>query len=379
MKSNSLRNAVNTARQRFSRSATTAATQSTASPSLPAASGRPDSPPAGTRPESSTGLTRPNRTNSATSSAAEVPPRKRSPLKVLRDVRDRAMNAVRTTSTTSASHSSSPRISTASATGRTSLLGVGGSRPVGMDVASPFTGHQVAEMSTSAAGKPPGLGGVLPIPERPRVAQPAPGSSTDPAHNQAVSDFLLQEMQDKMKADGYLGAPNISTKVKWADMRDDGTVRARNAQAAIDDIHELEHPTKEAQFETDPDKLGEKAWNANAHRCGEAAMAVAYRAKQLGFEAHVRGADPHHGFAVVGKLDKDTVLKAPISEWPSHLRICDPWSGLSCSPQEYEGQLTDRMQTLEEQGMVVNTGTKFEPPVSGGWLKNTLTAEYTGL
>ena len=208
-----------------------------------------------------------------------------------------------------------------------------------------------------------------------RLAPPPAGSPTDPAHNAAVARYLLQEVRAEVaRTEGYLGAPNLSTSVGWAYLRDD-QARCEAADAETLRIILANENDPEA-FETDEARLGERAWGAKAHYCGDLARAVSHHARTLGQVARPVGTEPYHGFALVGEHAHSEALPPSMSDWPAHLTVCDAWAGIACPAADYPQRFRETMAQWAADGVMVRLNTTWVAPDSAQWIDKVLAGPY---
>jgi hypothetical protein len=112
--------------------------------------------------------------------------------------------------------------------------------------------------------------------------------------------------------------------------------------------------------DVEPQKRGELALKAKGHNCSELASAAAWLGRKLGVTTHVVGNDGHE-YAVFGELGK-VQLPERVEDWPQHLVICDVYTNIHCSPQEYVPLLKDKLEKWTNQQKLLDDGDRWVKP-----------------
>lgn len=116
------------------------------------------------------------------------------------------------------------------------------------------------------------------------------------------------------------------------------------------------------------EKARNHIWTAKGHNCDELALAA------HDWLAQTKSADvcmlqmSGHVATVVGKLP-DHALSKDMTEWPSHLSICDPWLNDACLAKDYPARFKEKMQKWENDDKLIKVGGDWISPLDPTWMK----------
>jgi hypothetical protein len=75
-----------------------------------------------------------------------------------------------------------------------------------------------------------------------------------------------------------------------------------------------------------------------------------------------------HTMTVVGAFDP-AWARRPMTAWPAHLIVCDPWANIACPAPEYSRRFQDKMRKWEADGKQVRfKGTSWQSPTLPSWM-----------
>ncbi|MCG1043138.1 hypothetical protein KQH60_11575 [Mycetohabitans sp. B8] len=109
-------------------------------------------------------------------------------------------------------------------------------------------------------------------------------------------------------------------------------------------------------------------WQSTQINCdGLAAAVTDYIAYRHPLAPVSTGALPGHAFAIIGAIDPENV-NLPLSAWPSHIYICDPWANIACPAPEYPDKFEQKMKKWHESGKFIGTDGKWISSLDPKWL-----------
>lgn len=76
---------------------------------------------------------------------------------------------------------------------------------------------------------------------------------------------------------------------------------------------------------------------------------------------------PGHTLAVVGTIEAKSIT-SPLSEWPSHLYVCDPWANIVCPAPEYPQRFAEKMEKWEADNKKILHNGKWISPTDKTWV-----------
>ncbi|WP_431286903.1 hypothetical protein [Roseateles chitinivorans] len=181
------------------------------------------------------------------------------------------------------------------------------------------------------------------------VEYPAPDDGSWAATNATAAQEALQAIREALH-DLSLGSPAKSTN-KWprhacTDPREfpTATLNVKPSQAELAD-----DPAAAARYAYA--KASMEAWRGMKRNCSALCRAAQdYLARHF---PKVQISTVHfredHAMLVVGSL-KPTHAGRPLSLWPRHLYVCDPWANISGPANEYPERFRQKMTKWESDG-----------------------------
>jgi hypothetical protein len=110
-------------------------------------------------------------------------------------------------------------------------------------------------------------------------------------------------------------------------------------------------------------------WQSTRINCDGLAVAVAdYVADQHPLAAVSIGALSVHAFSVIGAIEPETA-NLPLSAWPSHIYVCDPWANIACPAPEYPTRFEQKMEKWHKSGkLILSLDGKWISPLDPTWV-----------
>jgi hypothetical protein len=200
------------------------------------------------------------------------------------------------------------------------------------------------------------------------VEYPSPNEASLAGTNGRAAHAALQGVRDALhdRAAGSAKSTN-----KWSAGRADPFMPVEQ-RLDLSELRELlnDDPALGRRFELAG--LSANAWAGHSRNCGALCRAVedylgdGFRSVQTA-RVELR---PEHVMVVVGSFDP-ALAHRPMSDWPPHLHVCDPWANIACPAPEYPRRFQDKMRKWEADGkrLLITGTTGWQSPTLHAWLR----------
>lgn len=201
-----------------------------------------------------------------------------------------------------------------------------------------------------------------------RVKYPSPADTTLAGVNARAADAALLAVGRALH-DRLAGAAKSTNK--WSAGRPDPFMPVEQ-RLDLSELRELlnDDPVLKRRFEVAG--LSANAWAGLSRNCGGLCRAVEDFLGD-GFQTVQTTRvelQPEHVMVVVGSFDPELAHR-PLSSWPPHLMVCDPWAGIACPAPDYPRRFEDKMRKWAAAGKkLLITGTAgWQSPTLPAWLR----------
>lgn len=117
--------------------------------------------------------------------------------------------------------------------------------------------------------------------------------------------------------------------------------------------------------------LSRGIWNSTSINCDGLALSAMDFISHAHPNVQVSSVElPGHRLAVVGTIDAKCI-RSPLSEWPSHLYICDPWANIVCPAPEYPERFAKKMEKWESEHKKISSDGEWISPTNEKWVSCT--------